>query len=122
MLFPEQLVKIFSPDGEPALMAFSARTMRIMFLMLPVVAFVVISTTFFVVTGRPKTSIFLSMVRQCIIIIPLLLIFGKIWGLWGAVYAAPVSDALSFLIVGVMIFFELRKLRSAGGEVHGEAH
>jgi len=122
MLFPEQLVKIFSPDGEPALMAFSARTMRIMFLVLPVVAFVVISTTFFVVTGRPKTSIFLSMVRQCIIIIPLLLIFGKIWGLWGAVYAAPVSDALSFLIVGVMIFFELRKLRSAGGEVHGEAH
>jgi predicted PurR-regulated permease PerM len=44
-----------------------------------------------------------------------MLIFGKIWGLWGAVAATPVADGFSFLVTGLMIYFELRKLRVAIG-------
>jgi Na+-driven multidrug efflux pump len=65
----------------------------------------------FVVTGRPKISIFLSMLRQCIALIPCILIFGKIWGLWGVVAAAPVADGFSFILTGALILIELRKLR-----------
>jgi len=82
-----------------------------MFMMLPIVAFTLISTTFFVVTGRPKISVLLSLLRQCIILAPLALIFSRIWGMWGIVVATPVSDALVLLITGALIFFELRKLR-----------
>ncbi|MCL2181753.1 MAG: hypothetical protein FWB83_11580, partial [Treponema sp.] len=67
------------------------------------------------VTGRPKISIFLSMLRQCIAFIPCILIFGNIWGLWGVVAAAPVADGFAFLITGIMIIFELRKLRRVPG-------
>jgi len=111
MIFPHQLVGMFVAEGDPALMYFAPRSMRIMFLMLPASAFMVISTTFFVVTGRPKISILLAMLRQALILIPLLLIFGRVWGLWGVIAAAPVSDTLALFITGTMIFFELRKLK-----------
>ena len=113
-LFPEQLVLLFSPNApeeNPALMVFAPRVMRTMMLLLPVSGFLIVSTNFFVVTGRPKISISLSLLRQCIILIPFILIFGRIWGLWGVVYATPVADGLSFLITFTMIFIELRKLR-----------
>jgi len=110
-LFPVQIVKLFAPDGSAPLMEFAPRTMRIMLLMLPLAGFQIISTNLFVVTGRPKISIFLSLLRQCLILIPCILIFGRVWGLWGVVTAAPVSDAFAFFVTGGMIIFELRKLR-----------
>jgi Na+-driven multidrug efflux pump len=110
-LFTVQMVSVFAPAGSSALMLFAPRAMRIMFLMLPLAGFQIVSANLFVVTGRPKMSIFLSMLRQCIILIPCILIFGKTWGLWGVVSSAPVADALSFIVTGIMIVFELKKLR-----------
>jgi len=111
-LFPEQLVRLFAPNGSEELMRFTPWTMRVMMLLLPLAGFQIVSTNLFVVTGRPKTSIFLSMLRQCIALIPCILIFGHFWGLWGVIAATPVADGFSFLVTGIMILFELRKLRS----------
>jgi predicted PurR-regulated permease PerM len=41
-----------------------------------------------------------------------MLIFGRVWGLWGVIVATPVADVLSLFVTGAMIFFELRKLRT----------
>ncbi|MDR0583692.1 MAG: MATE family efflux transporter [Treponema sp.] len=111
-LFPVQLVRFFAPEGSPAMMRFAPRAMRIMLLLLPLNGFQIVSANFFVVTGRPKISIFLSMLRQCLALIPCMLVFGKMWGLWGVVAATPVADTLAVLCTGVMIFFELRKLKA----------
>jgi Na+-driven multidrug efflux pump len=121
-LFAVNLVKVFVPDGSDALMRFAPRAMRIMLLLLPVAGFQIVSTNMFVVTGRPKISIFLSMLRQCIALIPCILIFGKIWGLWGVVAAAPVADGFSFLLTGTLIFFEIRKLRRETGLINQVIH
>jgi Na+-driven multidrug efflux pump len=112
-LFAVNLVRIFAPEGSRALMQFAPRAMRIQMFLLPVAGFQIVSTNFFVVTGRPKISIFLSMLRQCLALIPCILIFGRFWGLWGLVAAAPVADGFSFLVTGTMILFELKKLRNA---------
>jgi Na+-driven multidrug efflux pump len=112
-LFPVHLIRVFAPDGSAALMQFAPRAMRTMMLFIPLAGFQIVSTNLFAVTGRPKTSIFLSMLRQCIALIPCILIFGKIWGLWGVVAATPVADAFSFLLTGTLIIFELKKLRNA---------
>ncbi|MDR0464990.1 MAG: MATE family efflux transporter [Treponema sp.] len=112
MIFPVQLVRLFAPDGSGALMQFAPRAMRIMTLMLPLAGFQIVSTNLFVVTGRPKISIFMSMLRQCIALIPCILIFGRIWGLWGVIAAAPVADAFAFIVTGILILFEIKKLRS----------
>jgi len=112
-IFPAQLIRVFVREGSRALMDFAPRAIRIATLLLPTAGFQVISTNLFVVTGRPKISIFLSMLRQCLALIPCILIFGRIWGLWGVVAAAPVADGFSLIVTGTMIFFELRKLRGA---------
>ena len=110
-LFPVQLVRIFAPEASEALLAFAPNAMRIQMILLPLAGFQIVSTNFFVVTGRPKISIFLSMLRQCIALIPCILIFGRVWGLWGVIFAAPVADGFSFFITGTLIFAELKKLR-----------
>jgi putative MATE family efflux protein len=110
-IFSRDLVKIFAPNGSAALLLFAPQAMRIMFIFLPVNGFQIVSANFFVVTGRPKLSILLSMLRQCIALIPCMLIFGKIWGLWGVVYAAPVADGATFFFTGVMIIREMRVLK-----------
>jgi Na+-driven multidrug efflux pump len=109
--FSVELVRLFAPQGSAAIMRFAPWTLRIMTLLLPLNGFQILSSYFFTVTGRPKTSIFLTTLRQFIALIPCMLIFGKIWGLWGVVCAAPVADSFSILITGTMIFFEMRKLR-----------
>jgi putative MATE family efflux protein len=116
-----QLARLFAPDGSPALMQLAPLAMRTTTLMLPLVGFQIISTNFFAVTGRPKTSIILSLLRQCIVLIPCLFIFSRIWGLRGAIAAMPVADGVAILFTGTMIFFELRKLRSAIAEQKASA-
>ncbi|GHV82022.1 MATE family efflux transporter [Spirochaetia bacterium] len=112
-IFPHFLVRIFAPGGSEALLKFTPLAMRIQMIMLPFAGFQIVSTNMFVVTGRPKASIFLSMLRQCIALIPCMLIFGHIWGLYGVVASVPVADTFSLIVTGVMIYFELKKLKAA---------
>jgi putative MATE family efflux protein len=116
LAFPHALVRVFAPQGSPALLSFTPWAMRVVMLLLPFVGFQIISSNVFVVTGRPKISILLSMLRQCIVLIPCILLFGRLWGLYGVVAAAPVADGFSIIFTGIMIFFELKKLRQAGGK------
>ena len=109
--FPQAIIRLFAPEGSVALLAFAPRAMRTTLLMLPILGFQVISANMFTFTGRPKISILLNMLRQCIVLIPCILIFGRVWGLWGVVSATPVADFLSFIFTGIMILFELKKLR-----------
>jgi putative MATE family efflux protein len=110
-IFPHQLVKLFVPDGSSALYFFAPRALRIFMSSLPLLGFLFISSNMFVVTGRPKVSIMLSMLRQIIILIPCALLLGNIWGLWGFIAASPITQGICVIITGVIIFFEMRKLR-----------
>jgi Na+-driven multidrug efflux pump len=110
-LFPHALVRLFAPDGSEALLSFTPWAMRIFVTFLPLNGFQVVSTNMFVVTGRPKISIFLSMLRQVIVLIPCILLFGRLWGLRGVVYATPVADGFAIALTAVMISLELKKLR-----------
>ncbi|MDR1930091.1 MAG: MATE family efflux transporter [Treponema sp.] len=110
-LFPRELVSIFAPNGSDGLYRFSVFSMRVIMITFPVNGFQIVSTNLFVVTGRPGISIFLSMLRQFIALIPCILIFGWFWGLWGVVAATPVADGFAFICTGIMIFLEMRRLK-----------
>jgi putative MATE family efflux protein len=112
-LFPGMLVSIFAPRGSPVLLEFTPWAMRVVMICFPLNGFQIVSSNVFVVTGRPKVSILLSMLRQFIVLIPCMLLFGRFWGLWGVVSAMPVADGFSFLLTAALIFFELKKLRAA---------
>jgi Na+-driven multidrug efflux pump len=108
---PLTLIRLFAPDGSPALLSFAPWAMRVALLMLPLTGFQIVSANMFTVTGRPRLSILLSMLRQFLALIPCLLIFGKLWGLKGVVAAAPVSDGFSFMVTSWMILRELKRLK-----------
>ncbi|MCL1927321.1 MAG: MATE family efflux transporter [Treponema sp.] len=111
-LFSGFLIRLFTPDGSPTLLSFAPVALRVIMIAMPLNGFTIVATNFFVVTGRPKISIFLSMLRQVFALIPCLLIFGRIWGLWGVVAAPPVADTFAFITTGLMILFEMRKLKA----------
>jgi putative MATE family efflux protein len=110
-LIPTQLVRLFAPQGSAILLTFTPQAMRIIFMTLPLNGFQAIASNLFVVTGRPKFTIFLTLLRQVIFLIPCLLIFGKIWGLQGLVAASPAADAAAALVTGAVLFGEMRRLR-----------
>jgi putative MATE family efflux protein len=120
-IFAPQLVAVFVPDGSEAMRTFAPKAMRVGMLALPFVGFQIVASNMFVVTGRPKIAIFLSMLRQVIVLIPCILIFGKLWGLFGIVWATPVSDATAVIVTATLTIRELKKLRRMAAHRNGEA-
>ena len=108
--FPDSIIRIFAPEGSPALFAFTHDAMKVVVILMPLTGFQIVSTNMFTVTGRPKISILLSLMRQCIVIIPSMLIFGRIWGLRGVVASLPFADVISIALTAILIIRELKKL------------
>ena len=114
-VFPYQVVKIFvSEDGTgnaTELIAASARGLRILVLMLPIVGFNIVAGNFFQHIGKPKRAILLSVARQLLFIVPLLLILPRWWGGDGVWYSIPIADFTSSVLAALLLIPQLRKLR-----------
>jgi putative MATE family efflux protein len=112
MLFAKQIVGLFSPEGSAALLSFTPAAMRVVLISFPINGFQIAAANLFVATGRPKTAISLSMLRQVIVLIPCILIFGRVWGINGVVAASPVSDFTSFILTAVLVALEMKRLNA----------
>ena len=102
------LIKIFNSD--PELLAIATKGMRIFLCMLPVIGFQIISANYFQAVGKAPKAIFLSMLRQVIVLIPLLLILPKFFGLTGVWFAGPIADLTASLMTAFFLFHEMRHL------------
>ncbi len=114
-VFPYQVVQIFvSEDGTgdaTALIEASARGLRMLVLMLPIVGFNIVAGNFFQHIGKPKRAILLSVSRQLLFIVPLLFILPRWWGSDGVWYSIPIADFTSSVLAAVLLAMQLRKLR-----------
>lgn len=108
-LIPTQLVGIFN-KSDIELMNISVNGMKIVTVMFPLIGFQVISSNFFQAMGKAKISMFLSLSRQVIILIPLIIIMPKFFALNGVWMASPISDFLSTVITAVLLIKEIQKL------------
>ena len=97
----ESLIKVTAEGMSMAMMAFA------------VVGFQIVTTNFFQAIGKVGQSIFLSMSRQVIFLIPLLLILPPRLGLNGVWLSFPLGDLTATVVAFVMIVFEFRKLNKA---------
>ncbi len=102
------LIKIFNSD--PELLAIATKGMRIFLIMLPVIGFQIISANYFQAVGKAPKAIFLSMLRQVIVLIPLLLILPRFFGLTGVWFAGPIADLTASLMTAFFLFNEMRHL------------
>ncbi len=95
-LFPTAILRLFSKD--PALISSGTTVLRIMIFALPVVGFQVIGTTLFQALGKAVPAIILSMSRQILLLIPLVLILPRYFGVAGVWYSDPIADVASAII------------------------
>lgn len=109
LLFPDYIGRAFSGDAE--LIRETARCLHISLLAFTVVGFQVVSTTLFQSIGKAKASIFLSLTRQVLFLIPLLLVLPPRMGLDGVWTAFPLSDLVATLVTAVMVSWQLAKFR-----------
>ena len=107
-LFDEQIIMLFNDN--PELISIGSHGMRIYLCMLPIIGFQIIGGNYFQAVGKAGYAIVLSMSRQVIILIPLVLILPGMLGLNGAWLASPIADFISATLTGVFLFREIRKL------------
>jgi putative MATE family efflux protein len=107
-LFPAVFIRMFSRDE--ALVALGVRALRIATIMLPIVGFQTISSNLFQSIGKPLQGAVLSLSRQVLLLIPLVVLLPFLFGLDGVFFALPASDLISTLISIVFVKGELRRL------------
>lgn len=109
MLIPAEITRAFLTDE--AMVASTAGYLMISMSMFWMVGVQIVSTTFFQSIGKVGKSIFLSMTRQVLFLIPALLILPGIYGLEGIWMCFPASDIAAFAVTIVMVVWQLRRLR-----------
>jgi Na+-driven multidrug efflux pump len=109
MLFPQQIARIFTTDT--TLLSMAARGIKLDMLVFFVVGSQAVITNFFQCIGKVKISIFLSLSRQLLLLLPMAYIFPLFWDLDGVWYSMPVSDFGSFAMTIPLLIWYMQKLK-----------
>jgi putative MATE family efflux protein len=99
---PGPLIRMFTQDSR--LIELAEEGMRIIVLVNPVIGFQIVVGHFFQSIGMPKKSIFLSLSRQLLFLIPMLFVLPEFFGTKGVWMSMPVSDSISAIVAAVMIW------------------
>lgn len=105
--FPRQIIGIFG-SGSKEYLHFAERYFRIFLFFTFLNGIQPVSSNFFTSIGAPKKGIFLSLTRQIIFLLPLLLIFPYFFGIDGVMYTAPIADLAAASVSIVMVVREFK--------------
>ncbi|MFA5326150.1 MAG: MATE family efflux transporter [Prolixibacteraceae bacterium] len=107
--FPESIVKLFN-SSDAGLLGIGRQGLRLGLMALPFIGFQVVVGNFFQSVGNAKIAVFLTLLRQVIILIPLIFILPNYLGLKGIWLSMPISDIASALVVVFILIYHWRKL------------
>ncbi len=96
MFFSEKFISIFTNDKDLIILA--GHALRYTVLAIPVVGFQVIVSTMFQALGKPLPAVILTVSRQIVFLVPLIIILPRYLGLNGIWFSSPISDFLSALL------------------------
>lgn len=109
------LVSMFTTDE--GLKQAAIDGMHLLVIAFPVVGAQIVSVGFFQSIGVVKKSIFLSLSRQLIFLIPSLLILPEFWGLNGVWLSLPFADVLATIVTTILLVYQLKKFKRVGNIV-----
>ena len=112
MLFPQQIARVFTTDS--TLINIAARGIKLNMIVFFVVGSQAVITNFFQCIGKVKISIFLSLSRQLILLLPMAYIFPLFWGVDSVWYSMAASDFGSFSMTIPLLFWYIRKFKAYG--------
>lgn len=108
-LFPRQIIGMFG-NGSELYFRFAERYFHIYLFFTFINNVQPLSFTFFTSIGKPTKGAFLSLTRQIIFLLPLLIIFPGFFGIDGIMYAGPVADFMAAVVAAFMLAGELKKM------------
>jgi putative MATE family efflux protein len=106
---PIPIVRAFISDNDE-LVRLGVTGMRLLLLMLPIIGFQIVAGNYFQSVGKASTAIFLTLLRQVIVLIPLLLILPQFFGLSGVWLSAPIADTVAAIICSLFVIREWKRL------------
>ena len=109
-LFPRQIVAIFG-DGSDLYFHFAEEYMRIYMALMVINGIQPVTGTFFTSLGKAFKGAFISITRQIIFLLPLLIILPRILGIDGVMYAGPVADGAALIVTVILVSKEIKKLK-----------
>ena len=112
---PELIVGMFNKD--PKLMDITTNGARLYLFMLPIVGISITGSNYMQSVGKAKSAMILGLLRQVILLIPMIMILPKFFGLNGVWYSQPTSDLLSTMITVVVLVKELKRYNNIEKEV-----
>lgn len=118
MTIPGPCARLFTTD--PTLIDLSAKGIRYIMVAFPVVGYQMVVSNFFQSIGKAKISIMLSLSRQLLILLPLLLILPTMFGINGVWFSMPVSDTLSAIMAAWIMIVHMRKFKKQHNEITNE--
>lgn len=108
---PHIILKLFG-SADANFTMFATKALRIYLFGIFTSGFQIVSTNYFQATGQPMKASILSMLRQLLLLIPMLIILPIFFGLDGVLYAGPVADITSGVIVMMFAAKEIKKLNA----------
>lgn len=108
MFLPRLCVSLFTHDEE--LIEISVKVMRIIMCMFPIIGYQMVITNFFQSIGKAKVSIFLSLSRQLIFLLPPLIVLPQFWGIDGILWSMPLSDLMAAVVTAIIMGTKLKTL------------
>ena len=112
---PYHCVRLFTSDEQ--LLSMSIDGLRILTIMFPIVGYQMVITNFFQCIGKVRISIFLSMSRQLLFLLPLLVVLPLFFGLNGVWASLPASDFISSLVTAWIMIVYMRKFKRQHNEI-----
>ena len=110
-IFPRQIVSIFG-SGSEEYFHFAERYFKIFMFMTFINGIQPMSSGFFTSIGKAKLGIVVSLTRQVIFLLPLILIFPVFMGIDGVMYAGPIADgAAAFVAIGLAVY-QIKDMRN----------
>lgn len=118
MTIPEVCARLFTTDE--TLISLSAKGIRIIMVTFPLVGYQMVITNFFQSIGKAKISIFLSLSRQLLFLLPLLAILPRFFGVDGVWGAMPASDAIAAIVAAWIMAIYMKKFKQQHKELTDE--
>ncbi len=109
MLFPRAISLMFNTDNQEFI-SISEHALRIVFITFPIVGFQVVTGNYFQSVGHAGKAAFMSLLRQAISLIPMLLILPRFWNLNGVWLSFAFSDIISATVATFFLLREIKRL------------
>jgi len=116
--FSYEVINMFT-NGHEGINMYAVPALKTIMFLFPFAGMQIAGSVFFQALGKAKTALFLSMLRQVILLIPLYYILPHFFGIEGIWYSIPISDGIAFIITMLVLYLGLRSLKKEELEITG---